>query len=93
VEIVIRLKESENVNQATIRKLRYQLLLAEGFMSTRSKVLLCRHLAQDVTDSRASWKFWDDLTPIKAEQRAYAICCVPMSLGNPTLSGSAQRLG
>jgi integrase len=67
VKTFITRKESENVTESTIRKLRYQLSLFEQFMSARSKFYPADITPQDVIDFRASWK-WGDLTRIKAQQ-------------------------
>src|SRR6266567_590205 len=68
VETFITRKESENINAATIRKLRYQLSLFEQFTASRTKFYPSDITPQDVIDFRASWKSWGDLTRIKAQQ-------------------------
>lgn len=67
IETFITRKESENVTESTVRKLRYQLFLFEEFTSARSKFYPSEITTQDVIDFRASWK-WGDLTRIKAQQ-------------------------
>src|SRR5204863_1115285 len=68
VSTFITRKESENINAATIRKLRYQLNLFEGFMSARTKFYPADITPNDVIDFRASLKSLGDLTRIKAQQ-------------------------
>ena len=67
VETLLSAKESENVSDSTMRKLRYQLGLFEKFMSSRSRFFPGEITPKDVIDFRSSWK-WSDLTAIKAQQ-------------------------
>jgi integrase len=60
-------KESENISEATVRKLKYQLNLFEQFMTKRSKFYPADITKKDVIDYRDSWT-WSDLTKIKAQQ-------------------------
>jgi integrase len=68
IETFLSAKESENVGDSTMRKLRYQLGLFESFMSERSKFFPGEISAKDVIDFRSSWSSWSDLTRIKAQQ-------------------------
>ena len=67
VETFIRRKESESLNQSTIRELPCQFDLFEQFMSARSKFYARDIRPQDLIDFRSSWK-WGDLSRIKAQQ-------------------------
>jgi integrase len=67
VQTFLTAKESENVGPSTMRKLRFQLALFEGFMSDRSKFFPKDITPRDVVEFRSTWK-WSDLTKIKAQQ-------------------------
>jgi integrase len=78
VDTFIRGKESENIGQSTLRKLRYQLPLFEHFMAARAKFYPKDITPQDVIDFRATWRTWGDLTRIKAQQNLRGFirfCC------------------
>jgi integrase len=68
VETFITAKQSENITESTIRKLRYQLGLFEKFLTLRLKFHPKDITPKDVIDFRASWTDWGDLTRIKAQQ-------------------------
>lgn len=71
-------KQGERLNNATIRKLRYQLNLFESFMGDRSRFFPSEITPTDVIEYRATWKWKSGVTRQKAQQNLRGFlrsCC------------------
>lgn len=71
-------KQGERLNDATIRKLRYQLNLFESFLGDRSRFFPSEITPTDVIEYRATWKWKSGVTRQKAQQNLRGFlrsCC------------------
>jgi integrase len=78
IETFIRAKEGEQLSNATIRKLRYQLSLFDSFMADRSRFFPSEITSDDVIEYRATWKWKSGVTRQKGQQNLRGFlrsCC------------------
>lgn len=92
VDTFITAKKSENISEATIRKLRFQLGQFVDFMENRSKFFPAEITATDVIDFRASWTWKSGVTRQKAQQnlRGFLRSCCKANL--PDLLGALKGI-